>query len=90
MLQSESSDEELAMTCVADLMDRKREDEGRWGGPGHFRSLEDDNTDPGPGEVEDEERTERVIRRRLLMLEETYFQREKKGGEGEEEKREGR
>ena len=47
------------MTCVADLMDRKREDEGRWGGPGHFRSLEDDNTDPGPGEVEDEERTER-------------------------------
>ena len=89
MLQSESSDEDLPLTCVADLLDRRREDEGRWGGLGPIRSLTDDNTDSGPGECEDEERTERVIRRRLLMLEETYYQKEKKGGEGEDKKWEG-
>ena len=68
----------MPLTCVAELLDRR---EGRWGGPGHIRALGDDNVDPGPGEAEEEERTDRVIRRWLLMLEETFFRSEKKGGE---------
>ena len=82
MLQSESSDEDLPLTCVSDLLDRKMEEEGRWGGPGHIRALVDDGVPPGPGEAEEEARMDLVIRRRLLMLEETMYSRGNKGGEG--------
>ena len=81
MLQSESSDEDLPLTCVSDLLDRKMEEEGRWGGPGHIRALVDDGVPPGPGEAEEEARMDLVIKRRLLMLEETIYNRGK-GGEG--------
>ena len=38
-----------------------------------------DGVPPGPGEEEEERRTDQIIRHRLLMMEETIF----KWGEGE-------
>ena len=42
----------------------------------------DDGVPPGRGKAEEEERMDLVIRRHLLMLEETMYSRGSKGGEG--------
>ena len=52
----------------------------RWGGPGHIRALRDDDVPPGPGEIEAEERIDEVIRRRVLLMEETILKTIKRGG----------
>ena len=67
------------MVCLADFLER-RQTEDCWGGPGHVRALLDDGVPPGPGEEEEEMQTDQIIRRRLLMLEETVFKRGR--GEG--------
>ena len=50
-----------------------------WGGPGVTQALKDDGTDPGPGEEEQDRRTDEWVIRRLVMLEETTHRR---GGGG--------
>ena len=60
---------------------------GAWlGGPGEVKALLDDGGDPGPGEEEQEKRTDEWIRRRLIMMEETMVRRgrdgQEKGGRG--------
>ena len=56
--------------------------EGGWGGPGHVKALTDDGGDPGPGEAEQEARTDEWIKRRLVMLEETTYRRGGGNGQG--------
>ena len=51
-----------------------------WGGPGVTQALKDDGTDPGPGEEEQDRRTDEWVVRRLVMLEETTHRRGGGGG----------
>ena len=66
------------MVCLSDFLDSKQTQD-RWGGPGEVCALMDNGVPPGPGEEEEERRTDQIIRHRLLMMEETIF----KWGEGE-------
>ena len=64
---------------MEDLLARKAALEPGWGGPGEIRALLDDGGDPGPGEEEQERRTEEWFTRRLIMLEETSVRRGRDG-----------
>ena len=74
------------MVCLGDLEDRMAALEPGWGGPGEIKALMDDGGDPGPGEEEQEKRTDEWIRKRLIMMEETLVRRgrdgQDKGGRG--------
>ena len=52
----------------------------RWGGPGHIRDLRDDDSPPGLGEKKSEERIDEVIKRRVLLIEESILKTIKWGG----------
>ena len=52
----------------------------RWGGPGHIRAFRDDDAPLRPGELESEERIDEVIRRRVLLIEESILKTIKRGG----------
>ena len=80
-MQYDSSTDEDTMVYLADFLDR-RQTEDRWGGPRHVHALLDDGVPPGPGEEEEERRTDQIIRRWLLMMEETIFKRSMGEGEG--------
>ena len=80
-MQSDSSTDDGTMVCLSDFLDRKQTQD-RWGGPGEVRTLMDDGVPPGPGEEEEERRTDQIIRCRLLMMEETIFKWSMGEGEG--------
>ena len=49
------------MVCLSDFLDR-RQAQDCWGGSGEVRALLDDGVPPGPGEEEEEKRTDQIIR----------------------------
>ena len=51
----------------------------RLGGPGEIKALLDDGGEPGPGEEQQEQRTNEWFTRRLIMLEETMVRRGRDG-----------
>ena len=61
-MQSDSSVNEESVVCISEFLERGRS-EDRWGGPGHVRALLDNRVPPGPGDEEEERRTDQVIRR---------------------------
>ena len=65
----------MEMTCLSEFLDRKTALEPGWGGPGEVRALLDDGVPPGPGEEEHKRQEDEWVRRRLLVLEETYYRR---------------
>ena len=89
LLQSVSSGDE-DMVCVSECLDMKYGLESGWGGPGEVKALLDDGVPPGPGEEEEERQTDKYIRRRILMLEETIVRRGKEGWDRSDKERHGR
>ena len=74
------------MTCLSKFLDRKAALEPGWG-VGDTKPLLDDGVEPGPGEEEDERRTDEWFVRRILMMEETVVRR---GRDGQSQDRGGR
>ena len=70
------------MECLQDMLDRKVAMEPGWGGPGDIKALPHDGGEPGPGEDEQERRTDEWFVRRLIMLEETTLRRGGGSGQG--------
>ena len=77
--QSDSSDKDPG-TTLSEILYRHGDDQ--WGGPGHIHPLTDDGGPPGPGEAEEEERLDEVVRRKVLLMEETLYRKIKRGGAG--------
>ena len=59
-----------------------RHGDDRWGGPGQIRHMTDDGGPSGPGEAEEEDRLNELVRRRDLYMEETLYKKVKQGGGG--------
>ena len=75
------------MECLGDLLDRKAAMEPGWGGDGDVKALLHDGGEPGPGEEDQEKRTDEWFVRRILMMEKTMVRR---GRDGQNQSRDGR